>query len=173
MKAITPALKRLLKKPLGTLYKGGAAGKARLKAALSGRFVVAVGDATVQSLFKLGVHPHVRVFDLKTRREALSAKDQAWFSTLHGQRLTAVNPAGHVTPSLEKAVHAALASPVPANVFVIGEEDLAVLPALLHAPLGATICYGQPKVGLVVVDVTPENKAKAHQLLGKFKTVRV
>ncbi|MBI2446111.1 DUF359 domain-containing protein [Candidatus Micrarchaeota archaeon] len=171
MKVITPALTRALKKPLGALFGPGQ--KAKLKAALAGHVVYAVGDATVQTLFKLGMHPHVRVYDLKTRREPLPAKQAAFFDTLTGQRKTAVNPAGHISPSLDKAVCAAVRSMVPVNLFVIGEEDLAVIPLLLHAPLGVKICYGQPKKGIVVLDVDEKMKAKAHVLYGQFKSIRM
>lgn len=170
MKRITPALKRALKRPLGNLYNP--AQKAKLKAALFGHLVYAVGDATVQALFRLGLHPHVRIYDLKTRREPLPEKQTAFFDQLSGRKMTAVNPAGHISPSLEKAVSSAVKSTVPVNLFVIGEEDLAVIPLLLHAPLGGKLCYGQPKAGMVVLDVDEKTKAKAHVLYGKFKTVR-
>ncbi len=170
MKVITPALKRALKKPMGTLYKAGQ--KAKLKAALNGHTLYAVGDATVRTLFKLGMHPHVRVYDLKTRREPLPPKQAAFFDTLFGEKITTVNPAGHISPSLEKAVGMAVKSEAPLNLFVIGEEDLAVIPLLLQAPMGAKIAYGQPKEGIVVLDVDEKMKAKAHVLYGQFKTVR-
>lgn len=171
MKIITPALKRALKKPLGTLYRP--VQKAKLKAALSGQTVYAVGDATVQALFRLGVQPHVRVYDLKTKRKPLPAKQAAFFNSLSGEKLIAVNPAGHISPSLEKAAEKATKSEAPVNLFIVGEEDLAVLPFLLHAPIGTKICYGQPKAGMVVLDVDEKTKAKAHGLYGKFKTVRL
>ena len=170
MKVITPALKRALKRPMGTLYRP--AQKAKLKAALSGHTVYAVGDATVQTLFHIGLHPHVRVYDLKTRREPLPPKQAAFFDTLFGERRTAVNPAGHISPSLEKAVGAAVKSAAPLNLFVIGEEDLAVIPLLLQAPLGVKIAYGQPGSGIVVLDVDEKTKAKAHVLYGQFKSIK-
>jgi len=53
-------------------------------------------------------------------------------------------------------------------ILVGGEDDLAVLPVLLIAPLGFSIYYGQPGEGLVRVDVTEENKEKAYRLVEKF-----
>ncbi len=170
MKVITPALTRALKKPLGTLFPAGQ--EEGLQAALSGHSVYAVGDATVRTLFDLGIATQVRIFDLKTRREPLPPKDAAFFDSLSGEKVTAVNPAGHISPSLEKAVAHAVTSPRPVNVFVVGEEDLAVIPLLLQAPLGVKICYGQPAQGMVVLDVDEKTKAKAHVLYGQFKTKR-
>jgi len=51
---------------------------------------------------------------------------------------------------------------------VDGEEDLAVLPVLLIAPLGFSIFYGQPNEGLVQVQVTEENKEQAYQFVNSF-----
>lgn len=170
MKLITPALKLALKTPLGALYRPNQ--KAKLKTALHGCAVYAVGDATVRTLFDLGLHPHVRVYDLKTRRKPLPEKKAAFFDTLYGEKITAVNPAGHISPSLEKAVSTAVKNASPTNLFVVGEEDLAVIPLLLQAPLGVKIAYGQPAEGIVVLDVDEKNKAKAHVLYSKFKTIR-
>ncbi|MBI5226709.1 GTP-dependent dephospho-CoA kinase family protein [Candidatus Micrarchaeota archaeon] len=182
MKTITPALKLALKKPMGTLFRSSAKERAKLKAELTGAGpdhpgqrqngkVYAVGDATVQALFKLGIAPHIRIFDLKTRRKPLPPKQAAFFDTLYGEKMAAVNPAGHITPSLEKAITKAVASPKPVDLFVIGEEDLAVIPLLREAKEGK-ICYGQPLKGLVVIDVNAESKTKAEELYRKFRTVR-
>ena len=133
--------------------------------------IYAVGDATVQSLFKMGIEPHVRVFDLRTQRKPLPVKQIIFFEKLTGRKDAAVNPAGHISPSLEKAIWRALHTTGPTDLFVVGEEDLAVLPLLMQAESGV-ICYGQPKKGMVVVLVNAETKKKAHELYAQFKTVR-
>jgi hypothetical protein len=50
------------------------------------------------------------------------------------------------------------------TVEVTGEEDLAALPAMLAAPLGSTVVYGQPGEGMVRVAVTPEARRRAREL---------
>ena len=46
-----------------------------------------------------------------------------------------------------------------------GEEDLAVLPIILSAPLNSIIFYGQPNNGLVRVDVSEEVKERTKKLV--------
>jgi uncharacterized protein (UPF0218 family) len=52
---------------------------------------------------------------------------------------------------------------------VDGEEDLATLPAVVAAPDGASVVYGQPDEGMVLVEVTPETRAEMRELLGRFE----
>lgn len=63
----------------------------------------------------------------------------------------------------------------PLSVIVIkGEEDLLALPAILEAPLGSFVLYGQPPMindgstGIVLIEVTEEKKSYIDNLLNKF-----
>jgi len=51
---------------------------------------------------------------------------------------------------------------------VDGEEDLLALPAIIHAPRGSILYYGQPNKGLACVIVTNEKKHEALALLARF-----
>ncbi|MBM3212057.1 DUF359 domain-containing protein, partial [Candidatus Poribacteria bacterium] len=53
-------------------------------------------------------------------------------------------------------------------VKVIGEEDLAGVPAILLSPLGTVVLYGQPQQGIVVVEVSEEKKRQLLQLLDRY-----
>jgi len=56
-----------------------------------------------------------------------------------------------------------------ATVLVVdGEEDLAVLPAIVAAPAGASVVYGQPDEGMVHVVVTDETRAHVRELLERM-----
>ncbi|MBI4360539.1 GTP-dependent dephospho-CoA kinase family protein [Candidatus Micrarchaeota archaeon] len=169
MKRITPALKIKLRKPLGALYSPRQS--AALCKALVDQTVYAVGDATVQKLAKLRIPVQVAVYDLKTRRKPINRKEEAWFEKLPGVKIVCVNPAGYITPSLQNAVSLALKSEVPTKVFVVGEEDLAVLPFLRQAGHGV-ICYGQPGKGMVVVPVNRVTRHLAEKLYAEFRDVK-
>ena len=54
------------------------------------------------------------------------------------------------------------------KIIVDGEEDLATLPAILYAPLGSAVVYGQPNEGSVLVDVTPEKKLHIEEFMKKM-----
>lgn len=125
---------------------------------------IAVGDIATVSLLKKNIIPNLAIVDLKTKR-------QPTFSNLSAlglkPGLTAANPPGTITSDLAKKILACLSQKIP-TLLVDGEEDLAVLPAILLSPLKTTIYYGQPDQGLVKIIVTEKTKTKALNLLTKF-----
>ena len=58
----------------------------------------------------------------------------------------------------------------PASIIkVSGEEDLAVLPAVLLAPLNSLVLYGQPRKGIVVIKVTEKKKKEIKKVICQFQ----
>ena len=82
------------------------------------------------------------------------------------------NPAGYVTKPLvqaiDKAIKQILKKPKTRIVQVDGEEDLAGLPAILLAPLGARVYYGQPGEGVVEVVVSEKKKRELVEMIEKY-----
>jgi uncharacterized protein (UPF0218 family) len=66
-------------------------------------------------------------------------------------------------------VKEALESNLHTHIIVEGEEDLLVVVAVLHAPLGGFVVYGQPYLGVVVVEVSAEKKAQVRGFLNEMK----
>lgn len=56
------------------------------------------------------------------------------------------------------------------NVFVEGEEDLLVIPAVLFSKDGYLVVYGYPGQGVCLVPVTEEKKKEVKGLLMRFKS---
>jgi len=54
------------------------------------------------------------------------------------------------------------------QIFVDGEEDLAVLPAMILAPDASIIIYGQPDEGIVLIKVDEEMRNRAKDILKKM-----
>jgi uncharacterized protein (UPF0218 family) len=52
---------------------------------------------------------------------------------------------------------------------VDGEEDLLTLVAIMVAPAGSIIAYGQPATGIVLVRVTPNKKNEIKALIDQMK----
>ncbi len=79
------------------------------------------------------------------------------------------NPPGHITKELVNAVKNTYLSIIKNGrqriIQVVGEEDLAGVPAILLAPLGGIVLYGQPREGVVLVEVTEEMKKRLLDLL--------
>ncbi|MCX6817079.1 MAG: pantetheine-phosphate adenylyltransferase [Candidatus Beckwithbacteria bacterium] len=127
-------------------------------------FCIAVGDIAALSLLKEKITPNLAIVDLKTKRQTAFAN----LSSLGLKTgLFATNPPGHLTPDLAGKILTCLSKKIP-TLLVDGEEDLAVLPAILLSPLKTEIFYGQPDLGLVKISVTEKTKTKALKLLEKF-----
>lgn len=148
-----------LKEPLGPLFTDAENLLARVDGPL-----IAVGDVVTYHLVTAGVTPDVALVDGKTKREAADqqVRDAAsgW-----GKRKSVRSPAATLSAELLTALGEAIRRDEETVLFVEGEEDLAVLPALLAAPDGASIVYGQPDEGMVHVVVGPETKQRARELL--------
>ncbi|EJN58259.1 GTP-dependent dephospho-CoA kinase family protein [Halogranum rubrum] len=130
--------------------------------------IIAVGDVVTFHLRQAERDPDVAVIDGKTKREAV---DEAVSEVLDGDadRIEVENPPATISEALLDALVSALAADDPTVIFVDGEEDLATLPAIVAAPVGASIVYGQPNEGMVHVPVDEETKAEARELLSKFE----
>ncbi len=130
--------------------------------------VASVGDMTTATLLRLGVGLRFSVVDLKTRR----APGGDWEARTQARGVATVrvsSPQATITAELWNAVLEAWASPAPTRLLVEGEEDLAALPAILHAPEGAMVIYGIPDRGLALVQVAPGVRSIVSEALGRFE----
>ncbi|MFZ2200004.1 MAG: pantetheine-phosphate adenylyltransferase [Microgenomates group bacterium] len=132
--------------------------------------IIAIGDVVSMDLIQAGYTPALCIIDYHTRRESLSIELVKQYFPRSDYEIP--NPAGTINPDFANIFLSALAdyhqTPKTQTIAVDGEEDLLALPALLLAPLGTSIVYGQPKLGMIAVKVTPEIKAKVKQILGSF-----
>ncbi|MFD1569436.1 GTP-dependent dephospho-CoA kinase family protein [Halorubrum laminariae] len=126
--------------------------------------IIAVGDVVTYHLREAGRVPDVAVIDGQTEREAVRKEIETVLSAADVRRISATNSAASMSADLLSALAAALAAEEPTWIEVTGEEDLATLPAILAAPDGASVVYGQPGEGMVRVPVTPETRAEAREL---------
>ncbi|VVB67861.1 Phosphopantetheine adenylyltransferase [Candidatus Norongarragalina meridionalis] len=151
--ALNPGMRITLRRPFGRLFASAAEASGFIRRAKPTKLVL-VGDSTSRVLAKM--KPDVCVMDGKIMRKKVPR-------IRFGEKTIGVrNPAGKVTRPLLSALRNALRGG-RVLVSVAGEEDLAVLPAVLFAPLGSLVVYGQPKRGLVIVAV---DEAKKQQALG-------
>lgn len=158
-----------LRKPFGTLFGGGKDYAADAKKALAKQLpigIATVGDECFGTFKKIGRQPGVAIVDCRIRRE-----ERGLPKGLTKERFYAKNPAGTITSSLADALKKAAKKAVggkPCAVVVAGEEDLAVIPAVLSLPLGWAVFYGQPKKGIVRLDIDEDAKNRAAKLLSRF-----
>ncbi len=156
-------LRKTLQKPMGKLFAGAEidvsiAQGACLIAIHQARppLVVAVGDIVCQLVEQLSDMRTVSVVDFVTRRtQKLEVPDS----------FDAQNPAGTIGQAAAQVVVKAVQAAAKQQLIRIdGEEDLLVIPAVLAAPLGAMVLYGQPDEGIVAITVTEEKKQEVAAL---------
>ncbi|HMK47376.1 MAG TPA: GTP-dependent dephospho-CoA kinase family protein [Methanocella sp.] len=168
---LTPAMREKLKIPFGTLYRGkGESCLAKVVKILNRPpKIISIGDMTTYYLIKAGVVPDMCLVDDQTMRLPVDLEVHKGTSHHTFKELRVSNPAGVVTPALMDMVRDNMDSKVPVRIFVEGEEDLAVIPACLYAPIGSAVIYGQPSEGVVVVMVTVEKRNETLALLNQME----
>ena len=156
------SLRGELKEPLGPVYTDAG----DLLDDASGP-VVAVGDIVTYHLLSAGHSPAVALVDGKTERERV---EREVLDAIDGfdHRLEVENPPATLTDDLLSALVDGLDRSGSVVVTVRGEEDLAALPAVLTAPDGAAVVYGQPGEGMVLATVDGALRARCRELLERM-----
>jgi len=148
-----------LKTPLGEVYADADA-----LLADAGEPIIAVGDIVTYHLLEADHPPSVAVVDGKTKRERAEREVLDAIEAFE-ERIDVANPQSTITDDLLEAIAEAIVSETPTVIVVDGEEDLASLPAVLGAPDGASVVYGQPDEGMVLVPVTEQSRRRCRELI--------
>jgi hypothetical protein len=149
---VPKSLRKDLKKPLGQLYDSIDQITETLQKQLSDdKLLIGIGDVTTRKLVEMNLTPQICMVDnLIERRPVQHNLD-------HTENIKKVsNPPGTLTEGLIQLIIESLETSTQSNQIIIevdGEEDLAVLPAILNAPMDTIILYGQPHEGIVLVKV--------------------
>ncbi len=166
------------KKPYGNLF--GSAGdflKSGIWKATKG-LVIAVGDQSSYNLLEAGLDPDLIVVDGKVNRKPFSGK-----IGFRGKGFQVINRPGRITRNLWNTMRKGVvhAEREAVKIIVMGEDDLAVLPAVLMAPAGSVVLYGQPEVifrgerirgGLIAIKVDLEKKKDSLKLLREMEKIQ-
>jgi uncharacterized protein (UPF0218 family) len=166
--ALPVAMRAELKAPLGQLITGEPSETVpRLRHILERKtfpMFAVVGDYTSKNVLEAGLDPDIVVLDHRVMRIDVDPLD-------HGDRriLQAKNPRGTVDSEAWTALEEAVTLNSKSAVIVEGEEDLLVLPLISLMPLGSVIVYGQPREGMVLVEVSEERKGWAEAFMGRME----
>lgn len=170
-RVLTEELREEFKEPFGRLVEGSDRAAVADEAWTDDAPVVAVGDIVTHSLLETGHVPKTSVIDDRSMREETGDDLRAAVRGRFDRVLEARNPPGHLTDDLDAAVRDAVRGAGTAQVVVDGEEDLAVIPVVLHADVGSRVLYGQPDCGVVVVEVTEERKREIKRLVDTMEVI--
>ena len=158
-------LRSELAKPLGKLYKSV---EEFVDKSSNHKKIFVVGDASVVNFKRLGTNPDLSIVDFMVQRkntfnnfEQLGFKKGCKYQTVK-------NRPGEITRELATTINKSIGNSLDL-VKVDGEEDLAVLPLVLLAPLESCVIYGQREQGIVVIDVWEKTKEKFLKILESFE----
>lgn len=117
--------------------------------------IVAVGDRVSRNLIKSGLLPDTVIVDNKIMRKSVAPLKFDAEKTFN-----VINPSGTITDEAYQIVGKAVNFAGRTKVLVDGEEDLLTLAAVLSAPDGSIVVYGQPRTGIVIVSVSEDSKRR-------------
>jgi len=161
---LPPDARGAFKEPLGAVYED-----AQRLLADAGSPIIAVGDVVTYHLVAADAPPKVAVVDGKTEREAVTEAVAGGRPDADRTVEVASDP-GTISEALLEALVEAIDAEGSTLLSVDGEEDLATLPAVVAAPVGASVVYGQPGEGMVLANVTSALKEQAHELCELLET---
>lgn len=123
--------------------------------------MITVGDVVSLTMRKNGMVPLLSIYDGYTERHEMTG----FAALVKGEeQMVVANPAGTITCELEDAIGNALASGRKGLIRVEGEEDLALIPCVLHAPEGAEVVYGWPGKGMMIVSTDDITRKRVEEL---------
>jgi len=128
--------------------------------------VITVGDITTKNFINSGKNPKLSIIDFKVERKEIPSIKFENVKIMYVK-----NQPGEISSDLFVSIKNVLKSSERSLIIVDGEEDLSVLPALLCAPLGFCIFYGQPGVGMVKIETTEDIKRRAYEIVDSFKVI--
>ena len=179
---ITPSVRKLLASPIGILHPGTISEnlhkmKKWIKKQSNNPQFVCVGDVVSRGFMNdefLSSYLKMCIVDEKTKRGEFQISAnlvEYYISRVH-------NPPGFLRSSAIQEIQTQLKSSQKTLIIVDGEEDLLVIPVILHSPENFYVVYGQPPVtdledaipaGLVMISVNNETKAQVQNLLDQFE----
>jgi hypothetical protein len=166
MHVLPDKLRDLLKTPVGKLVDE----KGLIELLRNEKHIISIGDQVTYTLLKYDIEPSFCVIDFKTKRGKCSKETVKTLKSFGKKCVVVENPAGTISDDLISTVKLAIDNLDVGSlrIEVVGEEDLASLPAIYFAPPDATIIYGLPNKGVLVVKPTKEMKEKVREVLDEM-----
>jgi len=132
--------------------------------------IVSIGDKVTYTVLRHGLTPVLCIVDNLLERKPCPPEMRALVQRFGKIHLRIKNPPGIISDELWEAIKSVFENLDKSSVCieVDGEEDLASLAAIYLAPRGATVIYGLPNKGVVVVKITTAHKQKVKDVLDRM-----
>ena len=162
---VNPKYLYLLKEPFGILIEENNVNRENISSFIErSNKIVTVGDTTTAKLLKLGFIPNLSIIDNKEKR--IFKNKFIEFDV--DEKIYCENKPGEIsTQAMELLKKITMMNFDKIQITVDGEEDLLALPLFMYAPDRWTIFYGQPNMGLVVVEIDEITRDKAKSIFNK------
>lgn len=142
--------KKILKEPLGKIITQEQIKKLNKK-------IISVGDVCTLSLIKNNIMTDVAVFDFKTKRQEIG-KEEREILLKSAKYIEIQNPTGQLNSQIVKNARKYIDQKI--NIKIDGEEDLTALAFILELKEDEVLLYGQPNVGIVIVEKDEQLKER-------------
>jgi hypothetical protein len=131
--------------------------------------IVSIGDLVTFTLLKNGISPIISIVDYSIERKESPTFIKERIEAF-GKKVKVKNPRSSITRELWDAIDLAYKRREggPHCIEIEGEEDLAALAAIFLAPSDATIIYGLPNKGIVVVKLDSKCRSKVKEILDEM-----
>jgi len=163
---LTEDLRLKLKSPMGLLIEGDAKSiMDRLLPVIRNKRIISVGDVVSQNLIDHGIYPELVIVDGRNLRAEIDDCIEC------DNTVTVENPQSEITGELWVAIERLFMDKTKRfkKILVEGEEDLAVMPAVLHGDGDTVVLYGQPDRGIVIIEVTEQKKREISDYLNEME----
>lgn len=163
---LTENLRLKLKSPVGVLIEGDVSSvMKRLLPLIQGKRVISVGDVVSKNLIDNDFLPELIIVDGRNLREDVSDCIDCQ------ETVTVENPQSQITGELWVAIERLFKDKTKRfkKILVEGEEDLAVMPAVIHGDEDTVVLYGQPDRGVVIIEVTEDKKKEMSNYLNEME----
>ena len=162
-------LRTAVRRPLGELVSGSPVNLAKVLREATKKEkptkLILVGDTVSREASQAGILADVMIIDNFEKRQSAIV-----YAYPKNRMIRAKNQAGKIEEKARVAVERAIRGEASV-VEIDGEEDLLALTAVLDAPSGSLVVYGQPNKGVVLVKVSDKTKAEAKRILEQMERV--
>lgn len=160
-------LRKELKKPLGEVIVRDVDIRDHVRKNIT-HTLITVGDVATKRLLDMSIMPSLAIIDLRVGRKPFQPLE-AYNFPKDVKIVRVVSGPGYISKEAIEAVKTWSNERYYNQVIVVeGEEDLMVLPAVVYASEKTIIYYGQPKEGIVMIQVTDKKREEIQAIMDQF-----